>query len=107
MNPMARRFLGLIAIYALVLQSLLAGVAATVAAANGAIICTTQDGTPALADHAACLSCAVCSPAADAPQRAVLEIARAFAIVDPALPSYTRAALPARHQPQAARAPPA
>jgi hypothetical protein len=106
--PVTRRILGLIAIYALVLQSLLAGVAMSVAAASGTIICASQDREGTLPDHgAACLSCAACSHAADAPARTGVEIVRLAAIVDRAPPLYAET-LPARwHQSQSARAPPA
>jgi hypothetical protein len=104
----ARRILGLIAIYALVLQSLLAGVAMSVAAASGTIICASQEDGRGLPEHgAACLSCAACNPAADASARAGIEVVQPFARLDRAPPSYARVQ-PARwHQPQTARAPPA
>ncbi len=108
MFSVARRILGLIAIYALVLQPLLAGVAMSVAAASGTIICASQDDGRALPEHgAACLSCATCSNAADAPARASLDIVRSFGIIDRTLPLFAQAQPARRHQPQTARAPPA
>jgi hypothetical protein len=107
-NPVTRRVLALIAIYALVIQSLLAGVAMSVAAATGTTFCASQENGRALPDHgAACLSCATCSPAVDAPARSGTEVVRRFAIVDRALPLHALAQPALRHQPQAARAPPA
>jgi hypothetical protein len=106
-RPLARRILGLIAIYALVLQSLLAPVAMAVAAAGGTIVCASQEGDPALPDHGnACLSCAACQQAADVPIGAGVELAWRAENIGGVAPSYVLA-LPARHQPQSARAPPA
>lgn len=106
-RPVARRILGLIAIYALVLQSLLAGVAMSVAA-SGVVVCMSEAGDPALPDHGStCLSCATCSHAANGPPRTSVEIARPFESVESTLPLFAQVQ-PARwHQSQTARAPPA